>query len=605
MGDTNNTNKITPRLVDEVVELDDGTQAALLRPVYHALRASMDERAAKFMNYGFSGPGKEVIDALLRGRFTSAAQQVRDNDLYEFPLLPQAVKTFMEIASSREWTVTGRPRAASRAVEKLNRAVYVDMNGVVHESWQEFVQREVLDWLIFGKSFFLVPRLATGRRRVWGAINYVDPAEVVMGFPKIPVNGNRVIGNYRTSALHNQKLYIYDERTWGYDEMFVHTALPTSTSAVGPVLMLIPSAMLLYYLREHDTVNLDGRKLRDIFLTVDDNMRDALAQAMSAAASFAGGFDPTKQGIPVVSLNLLGSIAAQTKIADLIHRIGLSEVPDGLDREDLWLRIANEISGALGLPLRVWYEDPRGTNRSLERVTQERSRVKGPAYFNRSLERLINNGRFLGNVRFNFAEEQDPSIERVRADIVETWAKAINYLYATFGGVIDLSVLWQILQRNGLVFDDPFLQQQLVTMDGSPVTSRDMLGAGVDVQPTIPEGSVAMPETDAPQLSVDTRVKIANAPRIRLSASQEEAFERMLKGLIDTDNELGENEVRLDMDGRIVEKRRRVFHIADVINEDTKRHIVKPVDPAWRIQEGWAETLDQVRKGDDEDAENE
>jgi hypothetical protein len=571
----------------------------------------LSDEAYTLASQGIGAPGKSlyVSSSLL------AARQMRDTDLHKFPLLPSAVYTFIQIASSREWTVTGKLTPAGRAVEKLNRAVYLDEYGVPHVGWQEFLQRQVLDWLVIGYSTMLVPILKrTARTKKYGAINYTDPTQISLRSFK--QRSSYIVRDHK--KVPHSRAYYYDNKAWFDDEILFNRAIPTGNAyrPLGPVFALIPTAMLLYLIREHDTAAADGRKLRDIFITYDDNMRTALQQAVEASVAMWSN-DSSNQGLAVVSANIMGGVTAQVRMADLIHRMGLSEIPEGLDREALWMRAANEISGTLGLPLRVWFEDPRGTNRSLERVNQERSRVKGPAFFNRSMERMINNSGILGNVRFGFKEEQDLSLERIRADVVETWAKALNYLYNTFGGVVDLSVFWQLLQRNGLVFDDAFLSQQLVMLDESPVSSDQLLG-GEESTPTIPEGSYNGPQQQ--KLETQLEVALANkevneqqsdenvakyAPRVRLTTARD----KLLAALVDSTMKRYEEtipdygEVVVDGSGNVLDVRRKMF----TVNEAMKMKVASEYSPAElptvdTVAEMWNGILGNVRGEDNVEA---
>lgn len=569
----------------------------------NAQKYILSDQAYQLAVGGISAPGK----GMFYQRSLVMARNLRDVELHKFPLLPSAVYTFIQIASSREWTVTGKLTPASRAVEKLNNAVFIDEYGVPHVGWQEFLQKQVLDWLVVGYSTMLVPvvkRLT--RSKTYGAINYIDPTRIsLVSSPKRSV----IVKDYK--RIPHSRAYYYDGKRWFDDEVFFNRAIPTGISynPLGPVFALLPTMMLLYLIREHDTASADGRKLRDIFITYDDNMRDALQQAVEASVAMWNN-DPSKQGLAVVSANILGGVTAQVKMSDLIHRMGLSEIPENLDREALWMRAANEISGTLGLPLRVWFEDPRGTNRSLERVNQERSRVKGPAFFNRSMERAINNSGILGRARFGFKEEQDLSLERIRADIIETWSKALFNLYQTFGGVVDLSVFWQLLQRNGLVFDDAFLSQQLVMLDESPMSSEQLLG-GETPPPTIPEGSYDGPDQQALEVrremaemqydQNDASPQQQKRMRIRLTTARD----KLLKYLVDQSMEQvttrlpDYGEVIVDQEGRVLDVRRKMF----TVDEAMKAKIGMEYDPVEMprpddVRSMWEDALAEVRKED-------
>lgn len=350
-------------------------------------------------------------------------RRIRDEWMHEFAILPGAINSFVEVSTSREWMVIGPPRLAARAVEKLHGAYFRDRQGIVHDGWHNVLRQMCKDWLTIGRCAFnspLVIDLATYR----GAIEYLDSSRL---YPIKDLSTGtywQYIDPYDGVARQLQQADVFfDDCDTGGAE-----GLP-----IGKVHWLLPIARLEWYLREHMTAKLDGRKIRDIFLVEDNHMVEQFEHALNSAMAAQTGDTFEEWGLPIVALNRMGIATGATKVEDSFARIGLSEMPDQLDPEALEFRYANEISSVLGLSLRYFWNDPRGTNRSVEQINQERQSVQGPSYFMRNIERLLNNSTVLSasprKVRFKFEEEIDSVSAERKAKTFKTRAEGFQILY--------------------------------------------------------------------------------------------------------------------------------------------------------------------------------
>lgn len=543
--------KREPRTINSLVGSDPRTVAALRSIMTNGL---------------IYAPGSPLVHVRNRQHMQQAVR-LRDEWLQDLPLMPAITNVFIQTAVSREWTVTGTPRRASRAVEKLNGATHIDYYGRRHYGWSEFSARRVLDWLTVGEVAMIVPWInkSSGNR---GPIQYVDPSEVRF-------NGSRPDRRVITSdQTPSSGTFMYDERDWRDDEIFFNHINPVGGSGMfnAPLMAAVPICRLLWLINEHDSASLDGRRLRDIIIAADDNMRDALIEAYITAAALWSGFDAEKHGIPVVAANKAGGFSAGEKVEDLYHILGLSNIPESYDRETATLDAANYLSGLLGMDLRSWYSDPRGTNRALERVNQERARVKGPAYFCRSEQRHINRSGFLGRVHFAYVEETDVSVEKSKAEVVKTMAEAVEKLSVAVGDVVSGQAMLTYLKRMGVFLEDFDLVDEIVTMDERPVQPDDMVDTNLDA--LIAEQQAKEKESQKQRELENAELERDKQKIINQATEQSPEVQRAVRRFVDAVHiarmaapvpipDYGQ--VTVNRDGLIVEHRRPVYPVAKTI----------------------------------------
>jgi hypothetical protein len=521
-----------------------------------------------FTNGLVYSPGSGALSRSTNVKALQFGQRLRDEWLFQFPLLGAAVMAYTHIAVSREWTVVGTPRRAAKAVETLNSTRFMDRNGEIHGGWSAYQFRRVMDYLCLGRNAFLKPR---GGGSV---LQYVDPVEVRnVGQP---TQGKDRVIRARTK-YDSQKTWNYLDTDWRRDELYMSYASPMSGTGYAPVplLSILPSARMAYLIREHDIAKADGRKIRDIYIVADEQMQQALADAIVANVALYNGASVTEHGIPIVSAGASGMFDTGVNVGNLFGRLGLAEIDDGLDRSEFWLDYAQEIAAILDLPLRVFWNDPRGSNRSLEKVTQERARRQGPAFYILSEERLINNTGILGDrVRFQFVEEADMSLIKDRAEVAKVYAEAIEKLKTAmpkFSGEAIRS--W--LQQLGVLPRDEDLLDEIATISESPVQAEDMVDG--DIETMLEEQTADNLESE---LEVTEDFALAQQPQVAVQVenSQTEGAEevtekvaaqlREAKSLADymrnqrVSQQPGYGEVVLNCHGEILEHRERVFHIS-------------------------------------------
>lgn len=345
-------------------------------------------------------------------------RMLRDDWQHRFAILPGAINSFTEVASSREWMVIGKPRAASRAIDRLNSAIYTDPFGIDHRGWELLCSNMCLDWLTVGRAALYSSKLPNGNR---GPIEYLDSTYLT---PDVRPR--------QTTRWRYQDPKTGNERFFEQDTVLFNDCVKMGNSGLflGKVAWLLPIARLDWYFREHVVAKLDGRRIRDIFFVADDNMVKSVEDALSSALALAMGESPEQHGLPVVSV---GMFAGEGKrVEDLFARLGLSEVPEVFKPEVFEMRYVNEISSVLGLAVRYFWNPPQSSNRATEQVNQERQAVQGPSYWVRSLERTINNSDLLSGerskVRLQVEEEVDSVSQERKAKTLKTYAEGIQII---------------------------------------------------------------------------------------------------------------------------------------------------------------------------------
>lgn len=438
-----------------------------------------------------------------------AGRKLRDQRLWDFPILPAAVVTYIELASSREWAISGKPRAVARAVDLINNSRSVELaTGRVDYGFESFLQRRALDHIALGRTVFVKPT----KQRMY--LEYLDASYLRMEYD----NANRLVMVYE------------DGRVFDLDELVFHHAVPVGTSNfIAPLQTLAPIAMLAWLVREHDTAKLDGRKLRDIIFVANADMIESVEQAIQQMAALWSGADPSQVGgVPLVEINN----PSGTPLANYVYRLGLSEIPESFDRKQFTDEYVNQIAGTLGLALRHFWNNEKTTNRALEEVQEARQQQKGPAMFVRTEQRLYNNRGIFddvlpnGSVRFAFIEETDTNSQLTHARVLYNTVLAMEKIQKVFGASIDLEAYLAWMQSIHMLPND----LRLVT--GNP-------------QSDLHTSDLSLYQEDAEiQATTDLRPPITG---------------------------LKYDEVMLDRDGRVLERRLKTFKAVDLV----KPHVVQ------------------------------
>lgn len=435
--------------------------------------------------------------------------QLRDNWVHEFPYMAEATYIFQQMASGREFKVSGPPRGAARCMEWLNNAKTVQYDGLVSYGFDDFQRRRALDWLTIGRTLLYAP--------LEGDLEYLDP--VVTMF------------DYQTrkwySTLTGEQ---YDEK----DVFFSH-AIPLGNSGafMAPLAPVVPTAMLAWLVREHDKASVDGRKIRDVIMVQGQDLAERVVQAVSDMVKIYTEPNAAEHRIPVVHYEMAGNTNISAK--DIVGRIGLSEIPEGFNRNEFEFGYVNEIAGATGLSLRHFWNSERATNRALEEVQEARQQQKGPSYYVRTDERLFNNGkiiqRFGRRTRLSFVEEVDVQSREANARVLKMYAESVGLINNLAPGLINIEALIGFMQRD------------------------DILPADIElINKNVSQSSV-IKKSDPQNTPGENTEQISSDPGPSMQKS------------ID-DDELDYGEITIDRNFRVLERRNRIYSVEKaLINE--------------------------------------
>ena len=442
---------------------------------------------------------------------------LRDNYVWQYPLLPGAINIYQEIASGREWKVSASTAAAAqRAVDWLNESVSYNNDGTIEYGFESLIKRWVLDYLCIGRI------IATDKR---DQFEYLDPVYMRFNFSQEP------------NWVHTYHGTIYKP-----SDLLIHHPMPIGGSGffIAPLAPVIPQAMLAWLVREHDSASLDGRKIRDIVLVGSRELGEMIATAIEKSVALWSGADPRDNGVPIVYVE---SLVQGTKMEDYIARLGISNIPANFDRGTFEFNYANDIASVTGLALRQFYNSERATNRALEEVQATRQQQKGHESFIRSIQRMIEASkvlkkRFGNSVRQSFIEEADLESQTTRAVVLQGYATALEKFASIFGGTVNGDAFLAWLQSEGILPADLELITDLGTMV-APEAPSIMDTASVE----------ANPEASALTSGDKTTAKKEPTP-----APQQKSAD-----VLDYD------EVSVDSRGRIMERRHRVYTVEKII----------------------------------------
>lgn len=435
------------------------------------------------------------------------ARLLREQDVWRYPDLPGALTTYGEIVASRQWKITGAPRAAARGVEFINSSTcYLD-DGTVEYGFENFLKRRCLDHNVMGIRMF-----------TWqdDGLEYVDPAYALWN-----------------NTEKNWEINQWEKRRISARSMIVNKAIPIGGTSrwISPVMTIMPTAILAWLVNEHDTASADGRKIRDIILVgSQDVARDIAESAEEHIKIYSGELNPAEVGVNVIGMDLPPNVS----MSDMIARLGLAEIPDKFEREEFQFRWVNSIATALGMPLRYFWNSEKATNRALEEVQEARSSQRGPGAFIRTEERLINHSgafkQISRTLRLNFIDRTDPNMIKVQADALKANIEALKTMTDITTFKIDSEALIRWQQSLGSL--PPDLEVMKNTVDKIP--NSDMTADG---EQTI------QPDSDTP---VEAQTKL-----------QEDE-----KSIPDYD------EISMDINGMIIERRRKVYTVTKAVFEE-------------------------------------
>lgn len=462
------------------------------------------------------------------------AAQIRDSQLWKMPILPGAVQIFQQMASGREWQVIGKVRPALRAVDWLNSAKTVDQGtGVPTYGFEDFLKRRSLDFIAVGKTTF-------GLKRKKGSsipeLHYLDPTQVLF---------NRR-SSYTGEVKPTEKVYHHYEDVYALQDVITSYTLPIGTGGyyISPIAYILPTATLAWLVREHDMAATDGRRIRDIIIVGNTELSSSIENAILQQLALHSGEDPTKIGIPIIEMNNLSG----GPIEDQIYTLGLSKIPENFNREEFTFDYVNQIAGALGMSLRHFWNNERTTNRALEEIQEQRQAQKGPASFVRTEQRLINQSKVLslftqgrGNLSFSFIEEVDTNSAKNNAQVLSLTASALKTVSEVFQASLSLEAL-------------------LAWMQSIRVLPNDLeLIASVETEKPMNPDQQNMPDiSDGEQISTED-----SAP----SSSSSESSEKTIKAYPDYD------EVAVDQDGKVRERRHKIFSIRKLLEHEISKTI--------------------------------
>lgn len=361
---------------------------------------------------------------------------LRDNMLWKEPTMSGAVNVYAELSSSREWTVSGKPKPAARAVEFLQDAHSPDVvTGLYTKGLETYLQRRAVDHVAVGMTAFL-NRSIPGQKIT--RMEYLDPGLLSFGRER----------QTTSEILPSERVWSYEGERFRHDQVFISYALPIGAQGnfISPLAPVVPDMQLAYLIREHDMAALDGRRIRDVVLVGSDSAQQTIQNAILTQVALWAGADPAQVGIPIVSLNT----PSGTKIADMIHLLSLSRLPEEFNREEFMFAYVNKISSGLGLALRHFWNNEKTTNKALEEIQEQRQQQKGPAEFVKKEERLINRSgilnQFGGKVRFGFIEEVDAQSQLTNAQVLQATASALEKISTVFQAALSLDAMLDWMQ---------------------------------------------------------------------------------------------------------------------------------------------------------------
>ena len=217
----------------------------------------------------------------------NTGRKLRDSLLWDFPILPEAVFIFQQLASNREWVIAGKPNRVMRALEWLQATETWNVyTGDVQFGFENFLKSQALDYVTLGRTAMAVRQKGGSLNPNKSPLEYLDPALLYW---------NRNKTDRFKKVKPNEKVWRYansDTLIFKHKEVMLHHPIPIGTGLfAAPLAPVIKTAMLAWLIREHNSASVDGRKIREIFLVSGMNIRGALEDAIKiSAAKHAGAF---------------------------------------------------------------------------------------------------------------------------------------------------------------------------------------------------------------------------------------------------------------------------------------------------------------------------
>lgn len=499
--------------------------------------------------YAFTVPGGTWGPTAIL-KMIQFGHEIRDKTLWQYPFLGEAVKTCIEIAATREWRLSGQERNIARTFEWLHNAATYNHDGIVEYGFEQFIKRLYMDNLCIGRQMF-----------TWGIdgdpLRYLDPV-----YTNFYLQERKWVEHYTHEDFPLERVVVNHPIPFGSDGKFV-----------SPVSLVVPSGMLMWLIREHDKASADGRKIRDIFIVKGEELATQLIESFQDVLAVWSGADPTKNGVNIVSYeDALGNVPA----SDVIHRIGLANIPENFNREGFTMEYINEISAALGLAQRHFYSgQENGTNRSLEEVQEARQQLKGPAAFIRTLQRQINQcgalKQFGKNIRFAFVEEVDTQTMLSRANVLKLYSDALSNFVDKLAGYVNIESLVAWLQADNILPADLEIitpaknaNQGNVIQESdqtpTPNKANNEIVRNSDEQPTTEK---ALPPLDYDEITIDQDGRVVERREKVFS------FHKIL-----------EHKIREDLSDAMTEEAHTPKAFTDLLNESRLRHYEKFINAA-------------------------
>lgn len=445
-------------------------------------------------------------------------EQIRDRFIWEYPALPGAVYTYQQMASGREWRLSGSAVGVARAYEWLQNATTRTYDGMVYVGFEDYLRRRALDYIAVGRTIF----------HAGAELTYVDPCYC------------------RWDAQTRVWEDSLNDKKYPVDQVTVNHPIPIGAmgSFMSPLAMIMPIAMLVWLVQEHDKAAIDGRRLRDVVLVVGKDLAENIQSSIESMISAWSGKDPASNEVLMAYTE--PSSGVSVRAADLVTTIGVSKIPEGFDRRQLWQQYVNEIAAGIGVALRhFWNGSDQYANRALEEVQEARATQKGPTVFVRSEQRQLNHflKRFGRNVRLAFDEEVDTQSQKVNAEVLKLNAEALQIFAGVLGVEINSEAWVAWMQSLGQLPADI----DLVTAKQGVLQTSD--------QTTAPIGDNAIQPSDEKPTSwnVDGKKSLA----------------------LGDDDGLEHDEVMMDSKGQVIARRPRVFSLDSAVYES----IVKTYTP--------------------------
>jgi hypothetical protein len=498
--------------------------------------ARMKSISERFKGSIIIPPGPKTVIPNQMSRF---ARRFRDEQVWQLPILPGAAVVYQQLATGREWKVIGSPRGASRAVEYMQKAETRALNGMVYRGYEDFSKRRVLDWLFVGRTAM----------RPGDTLEYIDPTELT--FVRASGRMNTVRDSERVWQYAPYLSLEGRSTLLRFDEIILNHPIPIGTNLyLAPIMPILPAAFLAWLVHEHDAASLDGRKIRDIIMVSNDSVVAALEEALETALALYAGVDVSKAGLPVVSLN---TSMSGTAIKDHVYLLGISRIPESFDREKFTFDYVNQISAALGLTLRHFWNNEMTTNKALEEVQEQRQQLKGPASFIRSEQRMINQSGFLKrfgrNTRFAYIEEVDSGSMATNAKVLKDTADALAVIQKVFGGQLSLEAYLAWMQSIGQIPSD----LELISAGGAGAETIE----NPDESPTPIDASTDVASPEPAQPNPGTTTTTTPASQSAAAAAKPPKTGKFL--------EIDYDEVAVNQDGIIIERRSKVFTVVKML----------------------------------------